>query len=36
MSFSIHLIDDNNEQIAFTAGENKISILNFQIDVFLR
>ena len=36
MSFSIYLIDDNNKKTAFTAGENKISILNFQINVFLR
>ena len=32
--FSIYLIDDNNKELNFTSGETKISILNFQIDVF--
>ena len=34
VSFSIYLIDDNNKELNFTSGETKISILNFQIDVF--
>ena len=36
LSFSIYLIDDDNKELTFTSGEKKISILNFQIDVFLR
>ena len=36
VSFSIYLVDDNDKELDFTAGEKKISILNFQIDVFLR
>ena len=36
VSFSIYLIDVNNKEISFTAGEKKMSILNFQIHVFLR
>lgn len=35
LSFSIYLIDDDNNEIDFT-GEKKISILNCKIDVFLR
>ena len=35
LSFSICLIDDDNNEIAFT-GEKKISILNFKIDGFLQ
>ena len=35
VSFSIYLIDDNNKELNFTSGDTKISILNFQIDVFL-
>ena len=33
--FSIHLINGDNTPITFTVGENKISILNFKIEVFL-
>ena len=36
LSFSIHLRDDKNKEIEFNSGEQKISILNFQTDVFLR
>ena len=36
VSFSIYLVDDDNKELDFTAGEKKISIVNFQIDVFLR
>ena len=36
LSFSIYLQDDKNKEIEFNLGEQKISILNFQIDVFLR
>ena len=36
LNFSINLIDDKNKQISFTSGENKITILNFKIDVFLK
>ena len=36
VSFSIYLIDDDNKELTFTSGKNKISILNFQIDAFLR
>ena len=32
--FSINLIDDNNKDITFEDKEKKISILNFQINVF--
>ena len=35
-SFSIYLLDDNNNGITFPDGEKKISILNFKIDVFLQ
>ena len=35
-SFSIYFQDDKNKEIEFNSGENKISILNFQIDVYLR
>ena len=34
-SFSIFLQDDSNKKIEFKLGEKKISIFNFQIDVFL-
>ena len=34
-SFSIDLQDDTNEKIEFKEGEKKISIFNFQIDIFL-
>ena len=36
LSFSIHLQENKNKEIEFNSGEKKISILNFQIDVFLR
>ena len=38
LRFSINLIGDKNQQIEFNSGEQKqkISILNFKIDVFLR
>ena len=36
LSFSIYLIDDHNKELTFTSGKKKISILNLQIDVFLR
>ena len=35
LSFSIYLLDDNNNGPAFPDGEKKISILNFRIDIFL-
>ena len=34
-SFSIYLQDDSNKIIEFKSGERKISIFNFQIDIFL-
>ena len=34
LSFSINLIDYNNKDTTFEDNEKKISILNFQIDVF--
>ena len=34
LKFSINLIDDNNKDITFEDKEKKISILNFQINVF--
>ena len=36
LSFSIYLLDDNNNGITFPDGEKEISILNFKIDVLLR
>ena len=36
LNFIINLIDYKNKQINFTSGENKITILNFIIDVFLK
>ena len=33
---SIHLIDEKKQEINFNSGEQKISILNFKIDVFFR
>ena len=35
MSFSIFLQDDQNKKTEFNEGEKKISIFNFQIDVYL-
>ena len=36
LNFSINLTDDINKQIEFASNEKKISILNFEIDVFLK
>ena len=36
LNFSINLIDDDNKSIKFNSGEQKISILNFKIEVFLK
>ena len=36
LNFSIYLLDDNNKEITFEDNEKKISILNFEIDVFIR
>ena len=36
LSFSIYLLDENNNRITFPDEEKKISILNFKTDVFLR
>ena len=34
-SFSIYLQDYNNKKIEFKSGEKNISIINFQIDIFV-
>ena len=34
--FSIYLQDDKNKEIKFSSRERKISILNFQVDVYLK
>ena len=34
LSFSLYLIDNQNNKIAFSSGEKKISILNFKIEIF--
>ena len=34
-SFSIFFQDNQNEKIRFEIGEKKISIFNFQIDIYL-
>ena len=34
-SFSIYLQDDSNKKIEFKSGKRKISIFNFQTDIFL-
>ena len=36
LSFSIYLEDNKNKEIEFNSGEVEMSILNFEIDVFLR
>ena len=36
LNFSINLIGDNHKLIKFSSGEQKISILNFKIEVFLK
>ena len=36
LNFSIRLIDDDNKSIKFSGGEQKISILNFKIEVLLK
>ena len=33
LNFSISLIDDDNKSLKFSSGEQKISILNFKIEV---
>ena len=35
LNFRLNLIDDDNKSITFNSGEQKISILNFKIEVFL-
>ena len=35
-SFSIYLEDDESKEIVFNPGEKKLSVLHFQIDVYLR
>ena len=35
-SFSIYLQDNKNKEIEFSSGERKRSILNFQVDVYLK
>ena len=34
-SFSIYLQDHQNKEIEFNSDEQKVSILNFQIDIYL-
>lgn len=34
-SFRIYLQDNNNKKIKLKSGEKKVSIFNFQIDVYL-
>ena len=36
LSFSINSVGDGNKSIKFGSGEQKISILNFKIEVFLK
>ena len=35
LSFSIYLLDDNNQEITFEDNEKKISIPNFKIGIFV-
>ena len=35
LGFSINLIDDKNNQIEFGDNETKVTILNFEINVFI-
>ena len=35
LNFIINVIDDHSKSIKFNSGEQKISILNFKIEVFL-
>ena len=35
-SFSNYLVGGNNKEPDFTAGEKKISIFNFQIEIFFK
>ena len=35
-SFNIYLQDDKNKEIEFNSGEQKVSIFNFQVDIYLR
>ena len=36
LSFSIYLQDDENKETEFNSWERKLSILNFQVEVFLK
>ena len=36
LSFSINSVGEDNKSIKFSSGEQKISILNFKIEVFLK
>ena len=36
LNFSINLIDDHNKKITLEDNEDKINILNFKTDVFLK
>ena len=36
LNFNIHLIDDDNKSIKFSSGKQKIRILNFKIEAFLK
>ena len=36
LNFSINLIGDDNKSIKFSSGEQKLTILNFKIEVFLK
>ena len=36
LNFSVNLIDDHNKKITLEDNENKINILNFKTDVFLK
>ena len=36
LNFSINLIDDDNKSIKFNSEQQKISTLNFKIEVFLK
>ena len=36
LNFNINLIDDDNKSIKFSSGKQKIHLLNFKIEVFLK
>ena len=36
LNFNIHLIDEDNKSIKFSSGKQKIRILNFKIEAFLK